>query len=226
MALDLEQRWLLVASATIAHADGTLDGYEVERLMALIDDETDSEDYVEWMGILSDAARLKATLENLPPLPPEAHRDVLRDAWLIAATDGQRSAVERAALFELGRRLGVEAVQLEHWEAAWSEQQDHLMTMVAQLLAAIFGDTPSEHQRVHDLLERLTATQPRRDEAFALATTPRSVADVVDQLRSSPRRDRQWALKAIAPSVGDSPDSNARRRFLALAASLDETPLE
>ena len=47
MAVSPETEWVLVACGLITHADGTLDGNEAERLMAMVDDRIPEDDYAD-----------------------------------------------------------------------------------------------------------------------------------------------------------------------------------
>src|SRR5687768_255247 len=84
MALSPTSQWTLVACGVMAHADGVLDGEECDRLLAMVEDEADGEEYSDWLAALGDAKRLDQLLEELPPAPAEDHREILENAWTLA----------------------------------------------------------------------------------------------------------------------------------------------
>jgi tellurite resistance protein len=222
MALSLTSQWTLVACGVMAHADGVLDGEECDRLLAMVEDEADGEEYSEWLAVLGDARRLEQLLEELPPAPSDDHREILENAWTLAIVDGERTDPEAAALERIAGRLGVESVQLEFWREAWTEGQTTFARNVTEALVVILGgDAPvadDDRKLLTEFVWRLPTSNEHREELAATVGEARDKEAVARELTALPRRRRQWLLRLLAPTAHASarPD-DASRRFIELA---------
>ncbi len=222
MALSLESQWTLVTCGVMAHADGVLDGEECDRLLAMVEDEADGEEYSAWLATISDRDRLEEMLAELPPAPPESHREILESAWTLAIVDGERSDSEAEALQRIAERLGVEAVQLEFWREAWTTQQHDLAEVVAAAASVVLGGSapvpPADRNLVRELAWRLPTTDAHREELVATTSIAHDPDEVARRLGTVPRRRRQWLLKVLStlPGAASRPD-DARSRWVALA---------
>lgn len=222
MSVTPETEWILVACGLIAHADGVLDGNEVERLMSMVDDRIPEEDYAQWLGIIGDKAQLEARYADLADPPASQHRPILEEAWAMAMVDGERNAVELVVLARIAERFGVEPMQLEFWRAAWTSAEQEFSNRVAELAAlslgggeAVFED---DHSAFLDLMERLPTSHDERQRLGTLGTVPPTPALDVDALARAlaamPRSRRVQAFTLVAPLVRFSVDrDNAAGRF-------------
>jgi uncharacterized tellurite resistance protein B-like protein len=222
MSVSPETEWLLVACGLIAHADGVLDGNEVERLMAMVDDRIPEDAYAEWLEIIGDKSALEARYANLADPPPAQHRPILEEAWAMAMVDGERNAVELVVLLRIAERFGVEPMQLEFWRAAWTSAEQEFSNRVAELAVlslgggeAVFED---DHSTFLDLMERLPTSSEERQRLGALGTSPPNPpldTDVLARaLAGMPRSRRVQAFTLVAPLVRFSVDrDNAAARF-------------
>jgi uncharacterized tellurite resistance protein B-like protein len=222
MSVSPETEWILVACGLIAHADGVLDGNEVERLMAMVDDRIPEDDYAEWLDIIGDQAQLEARYANLANPPASQHRPILEEAWAMAMVDGERNAHELIVLARIAERFGVEPMQLEFWRTAWTSAEQEFSNRVAELAAlslgggeAVFED---DHSAFLDLMERLPTSNDERQRLGTLGTVPPTPALEVDTLARAlagmPRSRRVQAFTLVAPLVRFSVDrDNAAGRF-------------
>lgn len=222
MPLNTEVEWILVACGLIAHADGVLDGNEVERLMAIVDDQIPPEDYAEWLEIIGDKQRLEARYAALADPPTAQHRTILEEAWTMAMVDGERQSSELVVLARIAERFGVEPMQLEFWRAAWTQAEQEFSNRVAELAAvSLGGGQPlfeDDHSGFLDLMERLPTSNEERQRLGGLATgSPDGPIDtdaLARALAAMPRSRRVQAFSLVAPLVRHSADSdNARARF-------------
>jgi tellurite resistance protein len=222
MALSPTSQWTLVACGVMAHADGVLDGEECDRLLAMVEDEADGEEYSEWLAALGDAKRLEQLLEELPPAPAEDHREILENAWTLAIVDGERTDPEAATLERIAARLGVESVQLEFWREAWTEAQTTFARNVTEALVVILGgDAPvaeDDRKLLTEFVWRLPTSNEHREQLASTVAEARDKDAVARELTALPRRRRQWLLRLLAPTAraSTSPD-DASRRFVELA---------
>lgn len=229
MGLSLTSQWTLVACGVMAHADGVLDGEECDRLLSMVEDEADAEEYSAWLATISDATRLEEILSGLEAPPPEDHREILENAWTLAIVDGERSTSEVEALGRIAERLGIESVQLEFWQEAWTTSQHGFAEIAAESLTVILGGTApvdaDDRKLVRELVWRLPTSNDHREELVATAAVPHRPDEIARKLATIPRRRRQWLLKVLAPSVESAKrPEEARGRFLELAsdAGLDK----
>jgi tellurite resistance protein len=233
MALSLTSQWTLVACGVMAHADGVLDGEECDRLLAMVEDEADGEEYSEWLAALGDAKKLEQMLEELPPPPAEDHREILENAWTLAIVDGERTEPEAVALERIATRLGIETVQLEFWREAWTEAQTTFARNVTEALVVILGgDAPvaeDDRKLLTEFVWRLPTSNEHREELAATVAEARDKDAVARELTALPRRRRQWLLRLLAPTARASTNAEAAgARFIALAeaAGLDRARAE
>jgi len=222
MSLTTETEWILVACGLIAHADGVLDGNEVERLMAMVDDRIPPDDYAEWLDIVGDKQKLEARYAALANPPVAQHRAILEEAWAMAMADGERASSELVVLARIAERFGVEPMQLEFWRSAWTQAEQEFSHRVAELAVlslgggeAVFED---DHSAYLDLMERLPTSNEERQRLGALATSspnpPLDTDALARALAGMPRARRMQAFSFVAPLVRHSVDSdNARARF-------------
>lgn len=224
---------MLVACGVMAHADGVLDGQECDRLLAMVEDEADSDDDGAWLSTIGDRDRLEEMLEALPALPEEHHRDVLENAWLLAVVDGERTAPELAALESLAKRLGVEQMQLEFWREAWTTQQHDLAELAVVSACVVLGGTApvtaNDRSLIRDLAWRLPATDPHRERLEATSAIAHDPQEVARRLRAISKRKRRWVLCALASvprAAGRREDAIARARALGIDAGLSEAVVD
>jgi tellurite resistance protein len=222
MSMSPETTWALVACGLIAHADGVLDGEECGRLMAVIDEEVDGDEYSEWLAMLGDRAALEAMLDKLPPPAPERAREVLEQAWSMALVDGQRCEAEIAVLDGLARRLGVDDMQLQFWREAWVAGERDFAEVVAASAAVVLGGdaavSPDDQPLVKDLLWVLPTDDAHRDELLATVLVPGLRDDTARKLTKLARAKRVQGLQLLAPLVHAAADTDAAHaRFHALA---------
>ncbi len=232
MALSLVSQWTLVACGVMAHADGVLDGEECDRLLSMVEDEADGEEYSAWLATISDSARLDEMLQQLPDPPEAAHREILENAWTIAVVDGERSESEAKALDRIATRLGVESVQLEFWREAWTTQQHDLAeVVVAAACVVLAGNAPvatDERAHIRELAYRLPTAEAHREELVASTAIPHDAEVVARSLRGIPKRRRQWLIKVLAELPGRSArreDALARLQALGTDAGLSASIL-
>lgn len=229
MALSLPNQWTLVACGVIAHADGVLDGEECDRLMSMVEQEVDGEEYSSWMAIISDPRRLDELLEGLEPPPAQTHREILEQAWVVSIVDGERTQPEEEALQRVAKRLGVEPMQLDFWRQAWSQAQDTFAEATARTLAAVIGAegtiATEDRKLMQEIIWRLPTSHEQRDELGVLAAVSQPLEQVVASLDALPMQRRAWLLKLIAPAVAASTDPDAtRERFVDIAQRVGFDP--
>ena len=223
MAISPETEWILIACGLIAHADGVLDGNEVERLMAMVDDLIPEDDYSDWLGLIGDRDALDARYAELPNPPEAQHRMILEEAWAMAMVDGTRDAAELVVLARIAERFGVEPMQLEFWRQAWTEAEKEFSIRVAELGmwclgggGALFED---DHSPYLDVMERLPTSSEERVRLGEFATEP-PVSDpdaLARSLAALPRTRRKHAFAFVIPLVRFAVEREAAQaRFEAL----------
>ncbi len=225
MALSLTTQWTLVASGLVAHADHVLSGEECERLMALVDEEVDGDAYAQWMSIVSDRERLEALLDELPAPPPDSHRQILEDAWLMSVVDGERVEAELEVLRRIATRLQVEPMQLDFWREAWSEaQRAYADTAVAALAHVLGGENPGlpeDEGVIERFVHGLPTTLEHRGELAAAGMLPQGHDDVERRLRGLPRAQRRDLVRRLAiAAAGAAREDEARERWRVLGQGL------
>ncbi|MCA9709894.1 MAG: TerB family tellurite resistance protein [Myxococcales bacterium] len=233
MALSLQTQWTLVASGLVAHADHVLAGEECERLMALVDQEVDGDEYAQWMAAISDPDQLRTMLVGLAVPPPETHREILEEAWLMAVVDGERADEELDALRRVAERLGVESMQLDFWREAWTTaQQRYADDAVAVLGWVLGGGGPvlaDDQATVDDFVHALPTTHEHRETLRAAGRVPQD-RDGVDRrvhgLGKPQRRDLLRRLVEAIPGAARPDDARDRWQALAEAMGLSSEELE
>jgi tellurite resistance protein len=220
MAVSLETQWILVACGLIAHADGVLDGNEAERLMAMLDDRIPEDDYSDWLSAIGDRAELEARYAGLANPPPEQHRAILEEAYIMAMVDGERNTEELVVLTRIAERFGVEPVQLEFWRAAWTHNEQEFTHAVATLAAMVLGGgQPLFEEDLSpflNLVQHLPTSQDQRERLAGFATTPPTdAAELGRVLAGMPRGRRVQAFGLVAPLLSSSVEfDQARGRFV------------
>lgn len=222
MALSLPTQWTLVASGLMAHADHVLSGEECERLMALVDEEVDGDAYAEWMSIVSDPARLSATLASLPVPPTASHRPILEEAWLMAVVDGERVEAELDALRGIAKRLGVAPAQLESWRDAWNAAQDSFAASAVAALGHVQGGA-GEDGVLEGFVHALPTTHAHRDALLAAGLVHEDLDAVQQRLQGASRGQRRELARRLAGVVHTD---EARERWRALGRALGVTDEE
>ncbi|MEM6994723.1 MAG: hypothetical protein AAF721_29690 [Myxococcota bacterium] len=225
MALSLQSQWKLVAAGMMAHADQVMAGEECERLMALVEEEVDGDEYAEWLGTVSDPDKLAAALDALPALPSDSHRAVLEEAWLMAVVDGVRDEAEVKMLETLGERLGVESVQLEFWREAWTQAQSDRAETTIRALATLVGE--EDEGLVSTVLFEMPTTHEHRDALAVIAKTPQARDEVVRRMTALSKPLRRDVVSRLARAVGQcSRIDEARAELSAIAADAGLTEAE
>jgi tellurite resistance protein len=232
MPIAPEMEWTLIACGLIAHADGVLDGAECDRLLSLIDEELDADDYSDWLARIGDKDALEARLDELPAPAPRSHREVLEQAWSMAMVDGDRCEAELDVLNELAFRLGVEPMQLEFWREAWTTNERGFSEWAARGAALVLGGgaalSDGDRMDFDDLIAMLPTSEQHREELRRWADGNDETIDAAGRsLAGLPRTRRRQLLKLIAPLVLESPEEEAARvRFRDLAAAAGIMPDE
>jgi tellurite resistance protein len=221
----LTSKWQLVACGLVAHADDVLDGEECDRLMAMVDEEVDGDEYSSWLTAVGDRERLRAIMSELPPPPADSHRAILEQAWNMSIVDGERCEAESAVLEELAARLGVEPMQLEFWRDAWAAAEHDAAQWIAAALGWVLGGgkacAPEDGTRIRLVVTTLPTADAHREALVGVASDAQSRDDVIRRLSKLSRRKRRWALSRMAPAVSSTDDGgDAQRRYIELAAEL------
>jgi len=219
MSVSPETEWVLVVCGLIAHADGTLEGNEVERLMTMVDDRIPPEDYSDWLLIMGDKGQLEARYAALTDPPAASHRALLEEAWTMAMADGSRNTDELVVLTKIADRLGVDPMQLEFWREAWTHNEQVFAEAVAGLAAAVLAGTErmfdDDVSPFLDLIERLPTSAEERDRLGGFADGAPDAGTVARGLASMPRSRRIQAFGLVAPLSSMAVDAeNARTRFV------------
>ncbi|MBL4685228.1 MAG: hypothetical protein JKY37_11605 [Nannocystaceae bacterium] len=227
MTLSLASQWKLVAAGLMAHADEVIVGEECERLMVLVEEEVDGDEYGEWLSIVSDPDKLRTTLASLAPLPAADHRAVLEEAWMMAVIDGVRHPQEIAMLETLGETLGVESVQLEFWREAWAQaQNDRAETTVRTLATLLASHDPAARTSVMDtVLFELPTTTEHRDALAVIAKLPQTRADVVQRTMALSKTLRYDVVARVANAIAgvdNAEQAQTELRSIATEAGLSE----
>lgn len=220
MAVSPETEWVLVACGLIAHADGVLDGNEVDRLMAMVDDRIPEDDYADWLSVIGDKSQLEARYAALADPPESQHRAILEEAWAMAMVDGERNATELIVLTRIAERFGVEPMQLNFWREAWTTAEQEFSVRVAELaLACLGGGKPlfeDDHSPYLDLMEQLPTSSSERVRLGELANEPPEIDPdaLARALAAMPRARRVQAFSLVAGLVRYAVDPDgARERF-------------
>ncbi|MCX4243439.1 hypothetical protein [Paraliomyxa miuraensis] len=228
MALSLTSQWILLASGLMAHADDVMAGEECERLMTLVDEEVDGDDYAHWLAIVSDPARLADALQGLPLPPADSHPQILESAWLMAVVDGERAQAEVETLGRIAARLGVEHAQLETWREAWTKAQHANAELAAGALAYVLGggaDVPAAHaSAVRGFVDELPTTHEHREQLADVGTRGHELTALESGLRAMAvglRRDLLGRISAL--DLDD--EASERWRAVARAAGLGDDDL-
>lgn len=224
MSLSLKAQWTLVTSGLIAHADTVMAGEECERLMAMLDEQAEGDEYGEWLGVISDPDRLSALLHELPALPEEHHREVLEEAWVMAIADGKRVPQEEEMLGRIAQKLGVEAVQLDFWREAWTAAQDETATAAAHALRWAFAPQAALSTADRDLavkrLQALPTSGEHRDALVRDLAHPCTAEAVTQELTALQKSRRTSVLRVVAAAIAEGDrKAEAGPRLLTLAAS-------
>jgi tellurite resistance protein len=227
MALSVQTQWTLVASGLIAHADEVMAGEECERLMTMLDERADADEYTAWFELVSDPDKLFAKLETLPALPEAHHREVLEEAWLMAAADGKRLPEEAEMLGRVARKLGVESVQLDFWRDAWTATQNAMCEVAtAATVACLVGGrsaTAADREAAQRVWELLPVTEDQHAALQRVLTASHTHDDAARQLQALGRPQRKATLRAVATVIAEAGDDEAqgRLRTLGEASGLD-----
>lgn len=224
MGLSLKTQWTLVTSGLIAHCDAVMAGEECERLMAMLDEQAEGDEYGEWLGVISDPARLEELLEELPALPDEHHREVLEEAWVMAIADGKRVPEEEEMLGRIAQKLGVEAVQLDFWRDAWTTAQDETATAAAHALRWVLAPqaalSTADREIVVKTLQAVPTSDAHRDALVRELAHPCTSESVAKELTGLQRSRRATVLRVVASAIGSSTGiEEAGARLVGLAAS-------
>jgi tellurite resistance protein len=202
MGLRPETEWLLTACALIAHADGVLDGEECDRLLGMIDERLEGDEYSEWLALMGDRELLERHLSKLPVPPRESHRELLEQAWTMAMVDGERCEAELEALGAIAARLGVDAVQLDYWRETWTYGERALAEGAAASAAFVLrADGPGgegDKALFATFVDQLPTVDAHRHELRAVLEAPPQKHDVVRMLGALSRRTRIMVLRLVA----------------------------
>lgn len=230
MDAQIASEWILIISGLIAHADGVLEYEECERLLSMLDEEeVDEETYSAWVSNIGDLEFLEERFLALPKPEGEAVFVGLREAWLMAVADGERSESEDRVLADVAARFGVDAATLAERRAAWGAFELEFAEVVAELAVAILGDgSPvSEKGRgaFRELAEHLPTEGEHKDEIIAMAVVPVTMDAALRKIEGLGRRAAIRSLRFVSQVVSTHDDpAEARGRFgrLVEAAALSE----
>ncbi|MCH9686182.1 MAG: TerB family tellurite resistance protein [Deltaproteobacteria bacterium] len=223
MALPLATQWTLVASGLIAHADHVLTGEECERLMGLVDEVADGDDYAQWMSIISDPEALETQLAGLPIPPQQSHRKIAETAWLMAVVDGERVDAEIAALQRIAARLSIEPMQLEFWREAWTTAQHGFAEITAAAAGWMLGGggpvLPEDRGVIRDITHALPTTHEHREQLVDRGCVAQDGEDIERRLRALTKPQRRDLLQRLIDVISQATRSDeARERLRQLAA--------
>ena len=218
MALSLQTQWKLVAAGLMAHADQVMTGEECERLMMLVEQDVDDDEYADWLALVSDPDKLRAMFESLDPPDAGSHRTVLEEAWLMAVVDGERHEDEVAMLSTIAERMGVESVQLEFWREAWTQAQSERAETTVRALARLLGDGPEDGKLLDAVLFELPTTTEHRDALAAIAKVEQSREDVARRIGALSKPLRRDVIHRLAEAANKSADPDGAKGELAAIA--------
>lgn len=218
MALTLQTQWKLVAAGLMAHADQVMTGEECERLMMLVEQDVDDDEYADWLALVSDPDKLRALLSSLDPPDADSHRTVLEEAWLMAVVDGERHADEVAMLSTIAERMGVESVQLEFWREAWTTAQSERSETTVRALARLLGDGPEDAKLLDAVLFEMPTTIEHRDALATIAKVEQSRKDVARRIGALSKPLRRDVIHRLAEAANKSADPEAAKAELAAIA--------
>lgn len=218
MALTLQTQWKLVAAGLMAHADQVMTGEECERLMMLVEQDVDDDEYADWLALVSDPDKLRALFESLDPPDADSHRTVLEEAWLMAVVDGERHEDEVAMLSTIAERMGVESVQLEFWREAWTQAQSERSETTVRALARLLGDGPEDAKLLDAVLFEMPTTIEHRDALAAIAKVEQSRKDVARRIGALSKPLRRDVIHRLAEAANKSADPDAAKGELAAIA--------
>lgn len=224
MALTLQTQWKLVAAGLMAHADQVMTGEECERLMMLVEQDVDDDEYADWLALVSDPDKLRALFESLDPPDADSHRTVLEEAWLMAVVDGERHEDEVAMLSTIAERMGVESVQLDFWREAWTTAQSERAETTVRALARLLGDGPEDGKLLDTVLFEMPTTIEHRDALAAIAKVEQSREDVARRIGALSKPLRRDVIHRLAEAASKSADPDGAKGELAAIAAESGMP--
>ena len=126
--------WVLVIAGLMAHADGVLDDEECERLLSMLDEEElDDELFSAWVSNIGDATFLEERFAALPRPDGALATELLKEGWLMAMADGERTEDESRVLVRVADRLGVDAATMTTHREAWKAEELEFAEAVASV---------------------------------------------------------------------------------------------
>lgn len=227
MDAQVASEWVLIISGLIAHADGILEHDECERLLSMLDEEeVDAETYSAWVSNIGDLEFLEERFVALPRPEGDAVFVALREAWLMAMADGERSESEDRALVDVAARFDVDEAALARHREAWGAFELKFSEVVAELSVALVGDgqplSDSARRVFSDLAEHLPTEGDHKNELVAMAVVPVTMAAAVQKIAGLERRAAIRCLRFVSQVVGAHEDpASARGRFEQLVRATD-----
>jgi uncharacterized tellurite resistance protein B-like protein len=227
MDAQVASEWVLIISGLIAHADGILEHEECERLLSMLDEEeVDAETYSAWVSNIGDLEFLEERFVALPRPEGDAVFVALREAWLMAMADGERSESEDRALVDVAARFDVDEAALARHREAWGAFELKFSEVVAELSVALVGDgqplSDSARRVFSDLAEHLPTEGDHKNELVAMAVVPVTMAAAVQKIAGLERRAAIRCLRFVSQVVGAHEDpASARGRFEQLVRATD-----
>ncbi len=227
MDAQVASEWVLIISGLIAHADGILEHEECERLLSMLDEEeVDAETYSAWVSNIGDLEFLEERFLALPRPEGSAVFVALREAWLMAMADGERSESEDRVLADVAARFGVDEPTLTRHREAWGAFELEFAEIVAELTVAVLGDgqplSDSARAVFRDLANHLPTEGEHKDEIVAMAVVPVAVAEAERKMAALERRAAIRCLRFVSQAVGAHEDpAGARARFERLVAATE-----
>jgi len=192
----------------------------------LDEEEVDAETYSAWVSNIGDLEFLEERFVALPRPEGDAVFVALREAWLMAMADGERSESEDRALVDVAARFDVDEAALARHREAWGAFELKFSEVVAELSVALVGDgqplSDSARRVFSDLAEHLPTEGDHKNELVAMAVVPVTMAAAVQKIAGLERRAAIRCLRFVSQVVGAHEDpASARGRFEQLVRATD-----
>ena len=208
--------WVLVIAGLMAHADGVLDDEECERLLSMLDEEElDDELFSSWVSNIGDATFLEERFAALPRPDGSLATELLKEGWLMAMADGERTEDESRVLVRVADRLGVDASTMSAQLDAWKAEELEFAEAVASVAMALGGDGAALPEGVRPWFRAIVDALPtegvHRQELLAMAVVPTGMDEARRIVTAAGRRSTVRILRLVSKLVGTHPDADAAR---------------
>lgn len=222
--------WVLVIAGLMAHADGVLDDEECERLLSMLDEEElDDETFSAWVSNIGDATFLEERFAALPRPDAKLALDLLKEGWLMAMADGERTADENRVLGRVAARVGLDASAMDAHLEDWKAEELAFAEAVAAVAMALGGDGAALPTAVkpwfRGLVDALPTEGAHREELLAMAVVPTDMDEAIQIVTGAGRRSTVRILRLASKLVTTHPDADAARgRFERLVQASGVSP--